>query len=273
MVGKLIKHEAIRTSGMLLTIFGAATLLAVIGALASATQWPVVAQVGLVGSMSGVIGVLAGTQLAMGIDYWRSSYRRIGYFTQTLPVRGSTIYWAKLAWATVAVVAALLWAGVLGIVTFMGNAAALGQRPLDVFVLIGDFLASAAAVVPWWGWIVGAALLLVFVMFTVVEYFFAASIGSEKRLVSLGVGGPILVWFLLYMVMQVVLMLGMAVIPLGLTTTDGGLALVGQDFLQLMFSDTQPGSMPVGFIPVFLVALGLLIWRTTVSWNRKVTLA
>ncbi len=273
MVGKLIKHEAIRTSGMLLAIFGAATLLVVLGALASATRWPVVAQIGLIGALTGTVGVLVGTQLALGIDYWRSSYRRIGYFTQTLPVKGATIYWAKLAWAAVAVVVALLWACLLGVVTFMGNATSIGYRPLDVFQLIGDWLAAMADVLPWWVWIAGPLLVFVFVMFTVVEYFFAASIGSERRLVSLGVGGPVLVWFLLYMAMQVMLMFGMVAIPLGLTVSDGGLELVGQNFLQLMLADSQPGSMPIGFVPVFLVVVPLLVWRTTVSWNRKVTLA
>lgn len=273
MVGKLIKHEAIRTSGMLLTIFGAATLLVVLGALASATRWPVVAQIGLVGALVGTVGVLVGTQLAMGIDYWRSSYRRIGYFTQTLPVKGSTIYWAKLAWAAIAVVMGLVWAGVLGVLTFMGNATSIGYRPLDVFSLVGDWFSAAADVLPWWGWVAGPAIVLVYLMFPVVQYFFAASIGSERRLVSLGVGGPVLVWFLLYVVMQVTLLLGMIAIPFGLTVSDGRMALVGQNFLQLMLDDSQPGSMPIGFVPVLLVALVMLVWRTTVSWNRKVTLA
>lgn len=38
-------------------------------------------------------------------------------------------------------------------------------------------------------------------------------------------------------------------------------------------ADSQPGSMPIGFVPVFLVVLPVLVWRTTVSWNRKVILA
>lgn len=272
MVGKLIKHEAIRTRGMLATIFGAAALLAVVGSLMAATQWPVIAQFGLVVSLVGAVGVLPATQLALGIDYWQTSYRRIGYFTQTLPVKGSTIYWAKLAWGAIAVVASLVVALLLGAITFMGSAGSLGYAPLDIFGLVGEFLFEVAAVLPWWGWIAAPLALLLLILFTLFQYYFAASIGSEKRFVGMGVGGPVLVWFGLYVVLQVVLMAFM-IIPLGLGVEGGSLALASENYLQLIVNDIEPATVPIGFLPGFLLASVILVWRTVVSWNRKVSLA
>lgn len=273
MVRKLIKHEAIRTSGLLGTVFGAAALLTVLGALLTATRWPLIAQFGLGAALVGAVGVLPAAQLALGIDYWRHSYRRAGYLTQTLPVRGATIYWAKLVWAGVVMVAALLWAVLLGGVTFMGAAPGLGHRPTDVFGIVADQVAAAARVVPWWGWAPGVLLVLALLILPVVEYFFAASLGSERALVALGLGGPVLVWFLLYFAMQVLLMAGMVALPFGVAVGAGGVELVTQDFWHLMVTDTPPTAMPIGFLPVLVVAFVVLVWRTTISWDRKVTLA
>lgn len=272
MVGKLIKHEILRTKGLLATIFGAALALTVVGALTAATQWPLVAQFGLIVGLLGAGGVLPATQLGLGIEYWTSGYRRVGYFTQTLPVKGSTIYWTRLLWGAVVAVAALAWTGLLAIITFMGNAASLGYAPFDVFGIVADTVAATAAVMPWWGWIVAPLLVLLFVMFSLLQYYFAASVGSERRFNSMGIGGPVLVWFLVYVITQVVV-LGFMLLPLGVGVEGGSLALVNDNYLQMMLSDTQPGSVPVGIILGFLVLAVLLAWRTAVSWDRKVSLA
>ncbi|TRY19527.1 hypothetical protein FOJ82_01080 [Tessaracoccus rhinocerotis] len=271
MVGKLIKHEAIRTRGMLATVFGAATLLAVMGALLAATQWPVVAQFGLVVSVLGAVGVVPATQLALAFDYWQTGYRRIGYFTQTLPVKGSTIYWAKLAWGTLVVVASVALALLLGAITFMGNAGSLGHAPLDLFSMVGQWWTDMAAVMPWWGWMAAPPALLLLATFNLLQYYFAASVGSEKRFGSLGLGGPVLVWFVLYVVLQIVL-IGFMLIPIGLGVEGGALALVSENYLAMVLDGADPATVPIGFLPGFLVAAAVLVWRTVVSWNGKVSL-
>lgn len=272
MVRTLIKHEVLRTKGLLATIFGAALLLAVVGALTAATQWPLVAQFGLIVGMVGTAGILPAAQLGLAIEYWTSGYRRVGYFTQTLPVKGSTIYGARLLWGLVVVIAALLWAGLLGIITFMGSAASLGRAPLDVFGIIADTAAGIAAVMPWWGWIVSPLLVVLFLMFNLLQYYFAASIGSERRFNSMGIGGPILVWLLLYVVAQVVI-LAFMLLPVGIGVEGGSVALVTENYVAMMLADDAPGSVPAGIVLGFVTMAVLLVWRTAISWDRKVTLA
>ena len=90
----------------------------------------------------------------------------------------------------------------------------------------------------------------------------------------LGLGGPILVWFLLYLIMQAVFFVGIIAIPLGLgESSGGGLTLESMNFLALMLANQDPDAVPLGFIPVLFIVSGVLIWRTVVSWNRKVSLA
>lgn len=273
MVGTLIRHEAIRTRGLLATIFGAAAILTLVGAALSATMWPLISQLGMFMAILGAVGTVPAAQLGLAWDYWQSGYRRIGYFTQTLPVRGSTIYWVRLAWGLVVLVAGLLWSAVLGVLAFFGTAGALGMHPFDIFTLVGDWFIAIAAVLPWWGWLAAPVLLVVFVGFNLVQYYFAASVGSERRFTSLGVGGPVLVWFAVYLAMQLVFLAFMLLIPLGVTVVDGSLALTSQNFLGAIIANEQPGSMPAGIIPAFVVAGVVLVWRTVISWDRRVSLA
>src|SRR5699024_11524789 len=113
------------------------------------------------------------------------------------------IYWAKLAWAVVVILASAVWMAVLAIIASIASAGVLVNHPLDIFGGIAYVAGQIVAVTPWWGWVAGPPVVLVLLMFTVLQFFFAASIGSEKRVNSLGPGGPIVVWILLYVVLQI----------------------------------------------------------------------
>ncbi|MGO1385520.1 MAG: hypothetical protein ACTHU1_12135 [Arachnia sp.] len=273
MVTTLIKHEFLRTRGWLAVVFGAATILLLAGLLMELTPWGIVQSLGSGLTLVPVVSLSLVVQVTLAFDYWRSSYSRTGYFTQSLPVKGSTIYGVKLLWGSLITIVAVL----VNIV--MGGAALLGAS--RVFVMgvtlpeILDTVASMLAATPVWASLLVAAFALVVIVGTLVQYFFAASIGSEGRNNKLGIGGPIVVWFILYVVMQVLLLVGIVAVPLGLdqSAVDGSLSLVPRNFLSLILSNEEPDMMPLGFIPVFLLATGALMWRTVVSWNKKVSLA
>lgn len=272
MVRKLIKHEALRTRGQFLVIFGAATLLALVGAGFALTGWPFISVLGLILGMFGTAALIPVTQLALAVDYWTSSYRRIGYFTQTLPVKGSTIYWSKLAWALVVVIASLVWAAALGLLTVVGSSESLGMTVGELFSTIGAWLSGLASALPWWGWIVGVVLVLLFLATNILMFFFSASVGSERRLNQFGAGGPVLVWFLSYVAMQIVV-LALMMVPLGIGWIDGSVVLVQENFLALLLTNTEPDVVPAGIIVGFVLMAIVFMWRTHVSWNRKVSLA
>lgn len=274
MIGTLIKHEAIRTRGFLLTIAGGALAIGAIGALTAATGWPVLSQFGALLGLAGTFGLIPALQLAQAVDYWRSGYGRIGYFTQTLPVRGARIYWAKLLWAAIVLVAGIAGSLAIGLLVWSGTAGLVGLEPLDVFPLVGDALALAFEASPWLTAVAAPLLLVLLYGLSTVTLFCAASVGSEQRMHRLGLGGPVLVWFLLHTATQLVMLVLILAIPFGLgLTASGELELLPVDMLTAMLQNTDLQLMPIGFVPAVLVLVPLMVWRTARSWNRKVSLA
>lgn len=275
MTATLLKHEALRTRGFLLVILGAAAALGLVGSLMALTGWPVISVVGTVLGFIGAFGLIPAVQLASAVDYWRTGYGRIGYFTQTLPVRGARIYGAKLAWAALVLLAGLvltvaLWFGVM-----VASAQSLfGMTPQVLLGQVGEVLAAAFEASPWLVAVGAPVILIVMYGFNLVLLFAAASIGSERWLQRLGWGGPVLVWFGLYAIVQVVMFVLILAIPFGLgVDAAGDFGLVPADLLTAMVTNTTADVMPVGFLPAMALMIPLLIWRTAHSWNHRVSLA
>ncbi len=273
MVTTLIKHEILRTRAWLAIVFGTATLLTLAGTLMAYTPWSIIQGLGVMLTIVAVSAFLFVVQLGLAFDYWRSSYRKTGYFTQSLPVKGSTIYGAKLLWGGAVTVAGLVWTLVLAVPALFAASSALNLG--ITFSLILDSVGAVFGAAPAWVWVILTIVILAFYVGGLAQYYFAASIGSEARMNGLGIGGPILVWFVLYMVMQVLLFVGIIAIPLGLTgMADGSsLAVTSMNFLDLMVNNQEADAMPLGFLPVMFIVTAVLIWRTVVSWNKKVSLA
>lgn len=271
----LLKHEVIRTRGFLLTIAGAGLGLGALGSALAITGWPVLSQFGLVLGAIGAFGLLPAMQLALAVDYWRSGYGRIGYFTQTLPLRGSRIYGAKLAWAGVVVLLGLLATLAVWFLVMLASAQTMfGMAPGALLALIGEVLSAAFEAAPWLVALGAPLTLLLLYGFNTVTYYAAASLGSERWLQRLSWGGPVVVWFVLSTAVQIVLFIGILAIPFGLgVNAAGDFGFVPADLLGAMIDDTELQLMPIGFVPALLVVVPLMIWRTVHSWNHKVALA
>ena len=272
MVTTLIKHEALRTRSWLAVVFGAATIMLLVGVLMELTPWGVVQGLGFALTLVPVFALLLVVQVALAFDYWRSSYSKTGYFTQSLPVKGSTIYGAKFLWGSLITIVAVLVNIVMGAVALVG-----ASRVFDMGITLRevvDLLATMLSTTPVWASVLVIVLGVVAILSSLAQYYFAASVGSEGKINRLGIAGPILVWFVLYLVMQVLLLAGIVAVPLGLdqSAVDGSLSLVPRNFLSLILSNEEPDMMPLGFLPVLFIATGALVWRTVVSWNKKVSL-
>jgi hypothetical protein len=134
-------------------------------------------------------------------------------------------------------------------------------------VLVLDAVSSLA--------VFGLAVAVVLLFFAYrAQYNFAATTCSEARLNRLGIAGPVLVWFGLYLLLQVLLVVGIVAEPLAWgVCPEGGLAMVSINFLDVIVTDQDAVAMPLGFLPVLLLATAVLIWRTVASWNTKISLA
>lgn len=271
MVATLMKYEFLRTRRWLgiMAVFG--TVLTVVGALLAWTGWPLVSALGVMASVVAVGAFLTVVQLGLTFDYWRSSYSKTGYFTQTLPVKGTTIYWCKLLWGCIVTIVATAWNLALALIAYLGIAAVM-----EVAHPLTELREAAAGAVADMSplLITGIAVAIMLSLFGgLAQYYFAASIGSEARINRLGIGGPILVLLGVYLALQGLLFVGIIAVPLGLEVTGAGASFVSMNFLQAVTSGEPAGAIPLGFAPVLIVVTAALVWRTVISWRRKVSLA
>lgn len=271
MTATLLKHEWIRTRGPLATTIGIAALLVIVCALAGILRLPFLSNLGQIVGLVVIAATIPAVQLVLAFDFWQSSFGRTGYLTQAFPLRGTRIFWTKLGWHLMVTVAVLPVLAVLALVLVVGLNVASGA-PANPFPVIGEIWSAATSVASP-ALVLGLALaFLVQVCLLSVQYVFAASVGSESSFHRFGRGGPVLVFVGLYLVLQVACFVGLVAIPLGLGVADGRLGLVPMNILELMRSGENGTAMPVGFIPVFAIAAVVLLWRTSTSWKRKISL-
>lgn len=273
MITTLMKHEWLRTRGLLGTIGAIVLLLVAAGTALTATGWPGISLIGMLMVVVPLGGLIPALQIALTIHYWQSSYSRTGYFTQSLPVRGATIYAAKLLWALLISLAGLLVAfGLL----FAAWPVIGGQMGTDrnPFSVIQQLWSTGAAVTSTPLLIAGIVLFVGMILVWPIQYFFAASVGSETPLNRLGLGGPVVVFLGLYLASQVLIFLGIAALPWGIAMVDGSLGVVHWS----VFSEMAAGStstddiMPIGFLPVILLMTLVCLVRSVHSWRSKVSL-
>lgn len=273
MIAALLKHEWLRTRSLLGSIGAVAVLLVAAGTALTATGWPGISLVGMLMVMAPLAALVPATQIALAVHYWQSSYSRTGYFTQSLPLSGVTIYAAKLAWALlVSLLAVLATAGLL-MAAWPVLAGQLGGER-NPFSLIRQMWEAGTAVTSTPVLIAGILLFVGLILIWPIQYFFAASVGSETPLNRLGLGGPVVVFLGLYLASQVLVFLGMAALPWGLTMVDGQLGIEHWSvFAEIAAGDaSRDDIMPVGFVPMLLLIGVVCLLRTVHSWRRKISL-
>src|SRR5699024_9798929 len=174
----LRKHEWLRTCSMLGTIVALAGMVVGVATLLTATGWPVISPFGLLIGIGVLLALVPVLQLALTADFWRSSYSRTGYFTHSLPIRGGRIYAAKLTWAlVVTLVALLISAALLGL--FWPVAAYQLGVEMNPFIVLREMWGQLTTQVSSALLIGGALGFLVMYLLWPIQYYFAASIGSE----------------------------------------------------------------------------------------------
>lgn len=275
MTGTLFAQEFRTTRKALLTAVGVTLLVAAMSLALAALRVPVLGGVGLV---VGIIAVVLVTPLTMGLlvaSYWRTMYGREGYFTMTIPVRGRTLFAAKVLYGLTATVAAV----VITLGAAAGAVAALalsqGNDVSEAFHGLWDSIHAAGPSV--WIIVVAAVLQLVY---TVVAGAALMSIGAQGRFNHLGFGAPVIGAVILYVVMQVVGLAAMLFVPLSvrLTGPDAG-TLVRHGMydafvvaLQNPSGSDDLGVLGLGILLVSVAATVVLAWWGARSVERHTSL-
>lgn len=270
MVGTLIKHESRRTLPGLVTIHGISTAAILMAGVLAGLSIMVLSDLAVFILIVLLGGTLIVSQIYLAVDFWNTGFRQYGYLTHSLPVKGSLILRARLLWAAVVAAFSLVWVSVM---TAVGVALMMPRviPGSNGWQIVLDGLRSLWRVAEPWQLLLLVLLAWFFVWSWQVNLYFAASLGSTPRLVGLGVGGPILVWVLSWLAMQVIAGLSL-LIPLGYGDLGDGVGLFVINVPEAMGMRRSLPFVPVGWIPlVMLSTVMILIWMRHI-WNRRISL-
>lgn len=283
MITKLLKHEFIRTRGILATVLGAATASIVLGCILMMLRIPVLDGFGVLLTLLPLMALIPAVQIILAVDFWRSSFQANGYLTHSIPVKGSTIFWTKLLWATIATAITLAVTFLLFCLTWFSlantpAAEAMGISEPNPFAMMGALVQAASASVPMpvlIGVVVPLLLLALFFEWPV-YYAFAATIGSAGRLGRMGFGGPVIAAISVWIAGQVIGFVCILAVPLGLDfaplASGNTPEVITYSPINDLVNNVDREVMPLGvFLGMFVVLAACLVLSHR-SWNKHVTL-
>jgi hypothetical protein len=157
--------------------------------------------------------------------YYRHFYTNQGYLTHTLPVTASQRYHSKLISGFLLYVLSSLVAFIGFFCILLAGGLSKGKAMLE----INEFLQFMKAWPAFVGVSVFAGVLLIIGIWLLmyVSFFttmsFSVTVGMGRRFSRFGVGGPFLVYIILYVANQVLGVLGLLFIPLSLRFSSGDL--------------------------------------------------
>lgn len=273
MIGTLFAQEFRSTRKSLLTSAGVALLVA---AVSFGTALLRVPMLGGFGFGIGIIVVAMITPVALGLlaeNYWRTMYGREGYFTMTIPVRGRTLFSAKVLYGLVVALVAL-------VVTLLGAAAALVvlavSQGASLSLAMEGLWNTIGVLDPAMTWFLVACAVLQLV-FTVITGAAVMSIGAQARFNHLGFGAPVIGGIIVYVAMQVLGLAATLFVPFGMRITGpdaGTLVAEGMlhDFVAAVNDDAEPGVIGLGIVFVSIIATVLFAWWGARSVERRTSL-
>lgn len=273
MGAKLIKHEAIRTGPALGVILAVAAGLVVLGTAAARLGLPVISVLGYGLAVLASVAVIPVVQFYLAADFYRSSFRRTGYFTQTLPIAGGRIFRWKLAWGGLVSVVTGIVSGALILYHLRFVSGVLGLEPGDMWASVRSFWNAALEEWPWWVMVAGVALVILFLIANLSYLYFSATAGAAEPLNQHGIAGPIVVGVFTYLAQQLLFLGAIIAIPYGVEFLDGGLAISNVNWLSEITANSSPSGMPIGFVVIYPIVIAVLVTWCNRIWQKRISLA
>lgn len=270
MITTLLKHEWLRTRGLIAAIAGIAILAVTAATALVALDWTAVSGLGMVLGVFALGALVPAMQIGLAVDFWNSSFRRTGYFTQSLPIRGTTIFAAKAIWGSIVTLASIVLAVLLLALLWLPTGPNILGVDANLLALIGELF----DMVPAWASIGAIAFLAVSMLGALAQLYFAATLGSGRALGRLGIGGPVIVYIATYVAGQILTMVGMLAVPLGIGFAHGELGLVRFSLIDEMATGANTDDiMPIGFIaPLLIIFIAVTVWSAQ-HWRKRISLA
>lgn len=209
-------------------------------------------------------------------DYHNFQGKR-GYLFRSIPAKSSEFLLSRFFYYLSFFLATLIIFTLLFLTVLEVNLEA------GVFNIVWIFL-SELVFTSAWG-IAVSAYILISMLISIIVLIFVITVGSEAKLHRLGAGGPVVVYFIYYLVGQVLTLLSMVFIPLGIRMTVNPLTdsivnveLVTEGMLKYFLDSLRVTAEPeqvvigIGFIFVQILLAVVVAFLTYRSFDKKFSL-
>ncbi|MDU0349303.1 hypothetical protein [Actinomyces sp. MRS3W] len=213
-----------------------------------------------------LLGVVVAFLLAIPVvlvhtaaEYWQSMYGERGYLTMSIPVRGRTLYAAKVIYAFAAGLVTMCFTAVGLLVAAWAAARAQGVSVGELFQPLHDMLSLVGI-----GWVVGFFVYMIVELACVIVCVAATmSIGARGRWNHFGFGAPVIGFVVLYLAAQFLSLLLLLTVPVSLELASGDIvnAWMLPDFIEAVRTGGDPTRLGLGFVAVWpLLAVVVGTW-------------
>lgn len=246
-----------------------------------ALNLPIVSDLALGAAILALVVAVLSLPLLLLVSYYRSLYSAEGYLSFTLPVRGRELYASKALTAFIYIIIDLLLSAIL--VAFFIMATDLNSR-LPLFTTLGSLRESFMALDNKGTLILLFSAYILFTLFMMITQFaFVITKGSEARFHRIGLGGPVIVYLITYVIQQVVSLVGMIALPLGVhfgINPDGSASDISivfrsslESFKAAIRGDAQTDfTMGLGFVLMLLLTGVVYVGLTIRSIEKHTSL-
>ena len=209
-------------------------------------------------------------------DYHNFQGKR-GYLFRSIPAKSSEFLLSRFFYYLSFFLATLIIFALLFLTVLEVNLEAGGFN--IVWIFLSELVFTSG-----WG-IAVSAYLLISMLISIIVLIFVITVGSEAKLHRLGAGGPVLVYFIYYLVGQVLTLLSMVFIPLGIRMTVNPLndsivnvELVTEGMLKYFLDSLRLTAEPeqvvigIGFIFTQILLAVVIAFLTYRSFDKKFSL-
>lgn len=281
MFSKLVKHEFRATARIIPFVYLVTIFLALVHVVTAKLNLGAVSKISLVLMVMMCFAQVAIAFVLVIWRYYKNLYSSEGYLTHTLPVHPSQLLWSKLLVGFIWTALSYLVGAVVFVGVMMADFVKSNDQLAEIVNVYHAFLAQTgldkyeAAM-----WIIVIGMMLLSIVLLLTEAYFAITVGNLSKLHSLGIGGPILVYFAEYIALQIVATVAVLFVPLGIRITMSGEELLGFKLVtQNMFSQmssnfnaagasgagTDSGIIGIAYyILIPFIMIGLLFWTARI---------
>lgn len=262
MFGTLLAQEFRFTLRSLLQILLWSAAVGVASAVMVATGLPVISHIGQFFLNMVIVGIGIATLIVMTVHYWRSMHGSQAPFTHSIPVSGRMLFAAKVAYYLLAVGLSAIPTILAGLLLVNAQTIGQGGSLSATYAALWEGLVNLLSTLGTSRFILSMAMMVLASAASVIQLLGAITIGFSGRYPTRGYAGPVLSLAAVYMLNQIVSVVGMLFIPISLTIvndTPTGIeySMMLPDLINAVQTGGEPSLVGIGG-PLATIPLGII---------------